>query len=103
VEMVLEESLFGRAGLHANLPVDDDAQIVRLEAACERLPFPDYPAWWQPEVPQAARWFTHPGVLIWEHSRTWLWVLARDSASLDRLRQAIPGGWQDTTTGEPLQ
>ena len=102
VEMVLSESLVGRAGLLANLPVDDEAQIRRLEAACERLPFPDYPAWWQPEVPQAARWFTRPGVLIREDSRTWLWALARDSASLHLLRQAIPGGWQDTT-GQALQ
>jgi hypothetical protein len=103
VEMVLSESLVGRAGLLANLPVDDDAHIARLEAACEPLPFPDYPAWWQPDVPQAARWFTRPGVLIREDSRSWLWVLARDSASLDRLRQAIPGDWQNTTTGLALQ
>jgi hypothetical protein len=95
VGMVLEESLFGRAGLHASLPVDDVAQIVRLEAVCERLPFPDYPAWWQPEVPQAARWFTRPGALIREDSRTWLWVLARDSASLGRLREELPGDWHD--------
>jgi hypothetical protein len=103
VEMVLAESLLGRAGLHANLSVDDNAQIARLEAACERLPFPDYPAWWQPEVPQAVRWFTRPGVLIREDSRTWLWVLARDSASLDRLREALPGDWQDSITAQPLQ
>jgi hypothetical protein len=103
VGMVLEESLFGRAGLHANLPVDDDAQIVRLEAACERLPFPDYPAWWQPEVPQAVRWFTGPGVLIREDSRTWLWVLARDSASLGRLRDALPGDWHDSIRALPLR
>lgn len=103
VEMVLAESLAGRAGVHANLPVDDDAQIARLEAVCERLPFPDYPAWWQPEVPQAARWFTMPGVLIREDSRTWLWVLARDSASLDRLREALPGNWHDSITAQPLQ
>lgn len=98
VEMVLGESLFGRAGLLANLPVDDEVHIARLEAVCERLPFPDYPAWWQPEVPQAARWFTRPGVLIREDSRSWLWVLARDSASLDLLREALPGEWQDTIT-----
>jgi hypothetical protein len=103
VEMVLSESLVGRAGLLANLPVDDGAQITRLEAACERLPFADYPAWWQPGVPQAARWFTRPGVLIREDSRTWLWALAQDSASLDRLRQAVPGDWQDTITGQALQ
>lgn len=103
VEMVLSESLAGRAGLLANLPVDDEAHIARLEAVCKRLPFPDYPAWWQPEVPQAARWFSRPGVLIREDSRSWLWVLARDSASLDRLREALPGGWQDTITGQALQ
>jgi hypothetical protein len=102
VAMVLEESLFDRAGLHANLPVDD-AQIARLEAVCERLPFPDYPAWWQAEVPQAIRWFTSPGVLIREDSRTWLWVLARDSASLDRLREALPGDWHDSIRAQPLQ
>jgi hypothetical protein len=103
VEMVLSESLVGRAGLLANLPVDDEAQIARLETVCERLPFPDYPAWWEPAVPQAARWFTRPGVLIRDYSQTWLWVLARDGASLDRLRETLPGGWQDTVTGQALQ
>lgn len=102
VEMVLEESLFGRTGLLANCPVDDEAQITRLETVCERLPFPDYPAWWHPEISQSARWFTWPGVLIWEHSRTWLWVLARDSASLDRLREALPGDWHDSITAQLL-
>ena len=81
----------------------DEADTMRLDALYERLPLPDYPAWWQPEVPQAVRWFTRPGVLIREDSRTWLWVLARDSASLDRLREALPGDWQDSITAQPLQ
>jgi hypothetical protein len=85
VEMMLSESLVGRAGCHGNREVAD-ADIMRLEALYERLPLPDYPAWWQPEVPQAVRWFGGPGVLVREDSRTWLWVLARDAASLARIR-----------------
>ena len=84
VEMVLSESLVGRAGCHANRP-------------------PDYPAWWQPEVPQAVRWFGGPGALFREDSRTWLWVLARNAASLARIRHALPGEWQDTMAGRRLQ
>jgi hypothetical protein len=103
VEMVLSESLVGRAGCHGNRPVDDEADIVRLVALCERLSLPDYPAWWQPGVPQAVRWFGGPGVLLREDSRTWLWVLARNAASLARIREALPGGWHDTTTGRELQ
>lgn len=99
VEMVLSESLVGRAGCHDNRPLDDEADNVRLEALYERLPLPDYPAWWQPEVPQAVRWFSGPGVLLREDSRSWIWVLARDAASLARLRDALPGEWQDTRIG----
>ena len=72
---------------------------VRLDALYERLPLPDYPDWWQPDVPRAVRWFGGPGVLLREDSRTWLWVLARDAASLARIRDALPGGWQDAITG----
>jgi hypothetical protein len=103
VEIVLSESLVGRAGWHGNRPVDDEADIVRLEALYERLPFPDYPAWWQPEVPQAVRWFGGSGVLFREDSRSWLWVLARNAASLAGIRDALPGGWQDTISGGGLQ
>ena len=45
VEMVLSESLVGRAGCHGNRPLDDEADNVRLDALYERLPLPDYPAW----------------------------------------------------------
>ena len=31
---------------------DGDGYTVEEVAAAERLPFPDYPAWWQPEVSQ---------------------------------------------------
>jgi len=103
VEMVLSESLVGRAGCHANRPLDDEADIRRLDALYDRLPLPDYPAWWQPEVPQAVRWFGGPGALFREDSRTWLWVLARNAASLARIRHALPGEWQDTMTGRRLQ
>lgn len=95
VEMMLSEALFGPAGYLGNRELDE-ADIARLEELYERLPFPDYPAWWQPEVPQAVRWFGGPGVLLREDSRTWLWVLARNTASLARVRDALPGGWQDT-------
>lgn len=96
VEMVLEEAVMGATGFHANRELDE-ADIIRLEELYERLPFPDYPAWWQPEVPQALRWFGGPGVLLREDSRTWLWVLARNAASLARVRDTLPGQWQQTS------
>jgi hypothetical protein len=103
VEMVLSESLVGRTGCHGNRPVNDEADTMRLDALYERLPLPDYPAWWQPEVPQAVRWFGGPGVLLREDSRAWLWVLARNAASLACIQDALPGEWQDTITGRGLQ
>jgi hypothetical protein len=93
VEMVLSESVAG--GLderHDNRQLDD-ADIIRLEEQYERLPFPDYPAWWQPDVPQALRWFSGPGVLLREDSRTWLWARAQNEDSLAQLRDALPGDW----------
>jgi hypothetical protein len=66
---------------------------VRLEELYERLPFPDYPGWWQPEVQSGIRWFGGPDVLLREDSRTWLWVLARSTTSLARVRDALPGDW----------
>lgn len=99
VEMVLGEALIGRAGeCHHNRALDE-AGIGRLEERYQRLPFPDYPAWWQPDIPQAVRWFCGPGVLLREDSRTWLWVLAQDAASLAHVRDALPGGWQETLAG----
>jgi len=93
VEIVLSEALTCDAeGRHDNRQLDD-ADIIRLEEQYERLPFCDYPAWWQPDVPQALRWFSGPGVLLREESRTWLWVLARDAASLAQLRDTLPGQW----------
>ena len=52
VEMVLSESLVGHTGCLGNRPVNDEADTMRLDALYERLPLPDYPAWWQPEVPR---------------------------------------------------
>jgi hypothetical protein len=93
VEMVLSEAVISFAdGRHGNRELDD-ADIINLEGQYARLPFPDYPAWWQPDVPQAARWFSGPGVLLREDSRTWLWVLAQDEDSLAQLRDALPGDW----------
>lgn len=93
VELVLSETLFGGAGGHADNRALDEGDSVRLEGLYERLPFPDYPAWWQPEARQAVRWFGGPDLLLREDSRTWLWVLARNAAVLDRTRDALPGDW----------
>jgi hypothetical protein len=93
VEMVLYEAAFADVGgRHDNRELDD-ASIARLEELYERLPFPGYPAWWQPEVQQAICWFGGPDVLLREDSQTWLWVLARSPASLARVRDALPGEW----------
>jgi hypothetical protein len=93
VEMVLTEAVVSVPGeRHGNLQLAD-AGIARLEEQFERLPFPDYPAWWQSEVPQALRWFCGPDVLLREESRTWLWVFARSPAGLARVREALPGEW----------
>lgn len=95
VEMVLYEAvLAGIERRHDNRELGE-ADIVRLEELYERLPFPDYPAWWQPEVTQAIRWFGGPGILLREDSRTWLWALTRNVASLVRVRDALPGEWQE--------
>jgi len=93
VEMVLYEAVFaGAAGRQDNRELEE-TDIARLEGQYERLPLPDYPAWWQPEVPQAIRWFGGADVLLRVDSRTWLWVLALNSASLARVRDALPGEW----------
>jgi hypothetical protein len=93
--MVLYEAvLAGIERRHDNRELGE-ADIVRLEELYERLPFPDYPAWWQPEVTQAIRWFGGPGILLREDSRTWLWALTRNVASLVRVRDALPGEWQE--------
>jgi hypothetical protein len=93
VEIVLGEAVFADVeGRHDNRQLDD-VDIIRLEEQYQRLPFPDYPAWWQPEVPQAVRWFGGPGILLREDSRTWLWALAQNAASLARVRHALPGEW----------
>ena len=93
VEIVLSESVNGGPEGRLDNRQLDDADITMLEEQYERLPFPDYPAWWQPDVPQALRWFTGPGVLLSEESRTWLWVLAQNEASLAQLRDTLPGDW----------
>jgi len=93
VEMVLYEAIFtGDEGCNDNCELYE-ADIVRLEELYERLPFPDYPAWWQPEVSQGIRWFGGLDVLLREDSRNWLWVLARNTESLTRVRNALPGDW----------
>lgn len=94
VEMVLYEAIFtGDQGCNDNCELYE-ADIVRLEELYERLPFPDYPAWWQPEVSQGIRWFGGLDVLLREDSRNWLWVLARNTESLTQVRNALPGDWQ---------
>ena len=97
VEMVLCEAVIaGVGGCHDNRELDV-ADIERLDELYQRLPFPDYPAWWQPDVPQAVRWFCGPSVLLREDSRTWLWVLAQNAQSVARVRDALPGRWQETS------
>jgi hypothetical protein len=93
VELVLCEAPLGGADGCADNRALDDGDSGRLEGLYERLPFPDYPAWWQPEAEQAVRWFSGPGVLLREDSRTWLWALAQNTAALDRTRDALPGDW----------
>lgn len=93
VELVLGEAVLGGAGGRVDNRGLEEADIARLEGLYERLSFPDYPAWWQPEVPEAVRWFSGPDVLLREDSRTWLWVLTRNAAALARVRDALPGQW----------
>jgi hypothetical protein len=94
--MVLDEAVLAGEGRHDNRALDE-ADIIRLEEQYERLPFPDYPAWWQPAVRKAIRWFGGPGALLREDSRTWLWVLAQNAASLARVRDALPGEWLEAS------
>jgi hypothetical protein len=96
--MVLYEAVMpGRAECYDGRTLDE-ADIVRLEQLYERLPFPGYPAWWQPEVQPVIRWFAGPDVLLRHNGRTWLSVLARSPASLARVRDALPGPWPEVTT-----
>ncbi len=97
VEMVLYEAVMpGRAGCYDDRTLDE-ADTVRLEQLYERLSFPDYPAWWQPEARPVIRWFGGPDVLLRQGGRTWLSVLARSPASLDRVRDTLPGHWPEPT------
>ncbi|MFD0857252.1 SMI1/KNR4 family protein [Actinomadura adrarensis] len=93
VEMVLYEATFGAAdGRHDNRELLDERDVLRLEGY-ERLPFPEYPGWWQPESEYGVRWFAGPDVLLRDDCQTWLWVLARNSAALERVRDSWPGEW----------
>jgi hypothetical protein len=99
VEMVLYEAVMpGGAGWYDDRDNLDEADVVQLEQLYERLPFPDYPAWWQPEVQPVIRWFGGPNVLLRQNGRTWLSVLARSPASLAGVRDALPGRWLGVTT-----
>ena len=92
-EMVLYEAIFtGDKGCNDNRELDE-ADTVWLQELYERLPFPDYPAWWQSEVPHGIRWFGGPDVLLREDSRNWLWVLAHNTESLAQVRNELPGDW----------
>jgi hypothetical protein len=93
VGVVLEEAILPHGpGCHDNRELNE-ADVVRLEELYERLPFPDYPGWWQPGNQSIIRWFGGPDVLLREDAGTWLWVLARSTASLARVRDALPGEW----------
>lgn len=94
VELVLYESFFaGPDGCDDNRALDDDADRARLEERYERLPLPAYPGWWQPDEPDGVRWFGGPDVLMMEHSRSWLWVRARNPGTIARVREELPGDW----------
>lgn len=94
VELVLYESIFaGSDDCNDNRELGDDADTARLEELYERLPFPGYPAWWEPDGPEGIRWFSGPGVLLREDSRTWLWARAQDAEHLARVRETLPGDW----------
>ena len=50
MEVVLSEAVSsGAEGRHDNRQMGE-ADTIRLEEQYESLPFPDYPAWWQPAV-----------------------------------------------------
>jgi hypothetical protein len=97
VEMVLSEAVMPGHAEWYDCRKLDEADIVRLEQLYERLPFPEYPGWWRPEVESVIRWFGGPDVLLREDGRAWLWVLARSPASLARVRDALPGQWPEVT------
>ncbi len=91
VEMVLSESMLCN-DVSASRELDDDA-VGTLERRFDRLPFPDYPLWANPDGPPV-RWFSDGEVLLCDHSRTWLWMHARTIEALDRVRTVLPGDWQ---------
>ncbi|MEH0937692.1 SMI1/KNR4 family protein [Micromonospora psammae] len=93
VEMVLTEVLFGSECLEnaAELPAE---LIGVVEANYQRVNFPEYPMWSEPEEP--VRWFSAPGQLLrldgvgeW----AWLFVRGRTADDLRRIYGLIPGTW----------
>ncbi|WP_405681998.1 hypothetical protein [Streptomyces sp. NBC_00057] len=94
VEMVLSEAvLFAEANddVSDNRELDEET-LQGIEECFERLPFPDYPLWADPDGPPV-RWFADSDLILRDDARQWLWVRSRDTAQLDTFRAAFPGGW----------
>jgi hypothetical protein len=90
VEMALSESMLG-SDISDNRPLDE-ATVNILERRFERLSFPDYPLWANPDGP-STRWFGDDDVLLRDDCRDWLWVHARNVTALHRVRATLPGEW----------
>ena len=69
VEMALSESMLHR-DISGNRELDDETVDI-LEQRFERLRFPDYPLWANPDGPPT-RWFGDAEVLLRDDSRSWL-------------------------------
>ncbi|MFE7333122.1 hypothetical protein ACFU8W_51835 [Streptomyces sp. NPDC057565] len=94
VEMVLSEALLSAEpddDVSDNRELDEKT-LEGVEERFERLPFPDYPLWADPDGPPV-RWFTGSGLILRDDSRQWLWVRSRTTAQLDTFRAAFPGDW----------
>ncbi|WP_149824501.1 hypothetical protein [Streptomyces tailanensis] len=94
VEMILSEALLSAEpadDVSDNRELDERA-LQGVEEHFERLPFPDYPLWADPDGPPV-RWFAGADLILRDDARQWLWVRGRTTAQLDTFRAAFPGDW----------
>ncbi|UGQ12005.1 SMI1/KNR4 family protein [Yinghuangia sp. ASG 101] len=88
VEIVLSESLSADDEF-CDFLEPDDGVVETLEDHAVRLPFPAYPTGAEP----GTRWFLSGDVLLRDDGGTGILARGRTAASLDRVRDLLPGDW----------
>ncbi|WP_433543664.1 SMI1/KNR4 family protein (plasmid) [Streptomyces sp. CA-294286] len=88
VEIVLSEALQADEELCDFLDPDDNS-LELLETNFLRLPFPAYP------MGEETRWFLGQDVLVRDDDGTAILARGRTAKAVDRVRDLIPGDWQN--------